>query len=157
MNINQKFWFICRENKTNHTIEFLADAEDNFYLEGGTGYATKAEAQMRVDRYKGDLSCIFIQGPNFGRYRVETRKQEYKKSLNTHLARLRIIEKTMQQDLENQQIHLEKLRQDIRDLAYANGLWGFSGLPKMREFISLAREYNVFSDTELRKFIYERE
>ena len=153
--INQKAWYVARVNFKTHKVEYLDNDRDVFYCEGVKGYATKAEAHQRADRYQGDLRNVFIQGPNYGRYRLEDRRSMYQKSFNTTLARFKIMDRFVFQATENQDELAAELRKMLHDFAISNGIWQFSGLSKMKDFIDLCSKYGALSDAEMVRLIYE--
>lgn len=149
--INQKAWFVARDNFKNHTIEYLDHDRDVFYLEGVAGYATKAEAYQRLDKYRGSLIGVFVQGPNYGRYSIQSRSVLVHQSFNTFICRLQIMDKMVAQDKGD----AEELRRTLHDFAIAEGIWSFSGLPKMKEFLMLCCKYDALSEKELARLIYD--
>ena len=153
--INQKAWYVARVNFKTHKVEYLDNDRDIFYCEGVKGYATKAEAHQRADRYQGDLRNVFIQGPYYGRYRLDDRRSMYQKSFNTTLARFKIMDRFVFQATENQDELAAELRKMLHDFAIINGIRQLSSLSKMEDFIELCSKYGALGDAEMVRLIYE--
>ena len=152
--VNQRAWFVARENYAKHVVEYLDDLEDSFLIEGVGGYATKEEAHKRVDRYKGDKRGLFLIGPKYGRYHLGDKRPAQKNHLNTKLARFEILDRIAEREGARDN-EIESLRRLLKEFVIANGIWSFSNQQKTKDFLHLCRKYNALSDAELRKAVYE--
>ena len=151
---NQAAWFVARDNFKNHTIEYLDNERDVFYVEGVTGYTTKEEARERAERYKGDVRGLFIMGPKYGRYRILDARRPGRKPKNIQLARFEMFDRMNERNPTPEAA--EELRSMIRSFIKEEGIWCMSNLPKTRDLVSLILKYQVLTDAELVKVIYAR-
>lgn len=152
--LNQKAWFVARENFKNHTVEYLDDQHDVFYIKGVKGYATKTEAHERVDRYKGDTRGLFIVGPKYGRYNITDQRPDARHRQNTHLLRFEIMDRMIEREGASAEV-VEELRGLLKNFALTNGILCFSNLQKTKDFLNLLKKYNVLTKDELRKALYD--
>lgn len=149
--INQRAWYVARENYKNHTVEYLDDKRDVFYVEGVQGYPTKAEAQMRADNFQGDKRGVFLIGPNYGRYNLTDNRANPRKSFNVQLTRLQLMDRVATPET------VDELRQMIRDFALTHGVWCMSNISLTRDLLTLVRKYNAITDAELVNLVYDTE
>lgn len=151
--INQKAWYVCRDNFANNSIEYL-DNDADVFVKHALGYPTKAEAQERADKYQFDKKGMFLQGPLYGRYRISDTRIIRKKSFNTELCRFEIMDKMVQQSIDKTTKGLE-MKETLRRFVYQEGVWNFTGLAKLQRFLYLCKKYEAFTDKELASIIYD--
>lgn len=151
--INQRGWFVARENFKTHKLEYLHHKTDHWYLEGCQGYGCKAEALERADRYQGEDCYMFIIGPSYGRYRISSKRESQRsvQPLNTRLARLMLMDRVATED------DVPELKRLLREFVMSHGVWCFSSQRKAREFIMMIGKYDVLTDAELARLMYERD
>lgn len=152
--VNQRVWFVARENYVKHVVEYLDDVKDSFLIQGVPGYATKQEAHKRVDRYKGDKRGLFLIGPKYGRYHLGDKRSAQRRHHNTQLARFEILDRIAEREGARDN-EIESLRSILKDFVLTHGVWSFSNIQKTKDFLHLCRKYNALSDAELRKAVYE--
>ena len=147
--INQGVWYVARENFKTHKLEYLDNERDLFYVEGVVGYTSKAEALVRVDKFVGDKSYMFIVGPQYGRYKITEARPAQRQSLNTQLLRFEYLDKVATPET------VDELRRMLRDFALAQGVWQFSNIPKTKAFVGLLEKHGSLTDKELAWLVYD--
>ena len=152
--INQKAWFVARENYAKHVVEYLDDIKDSFLVRGVPGYATKQEAHERVERFKGDHRGLFIIGPKYGRYHLGGKRSPQRPHKNTQLARFEILDRIAEREGAREG-EIESLRGILKDFVLTHGIWSFSNIQKTKDFLHLCRKYNVLIDAELARVVYD--
>ncbi len=150
-------WLIARYDLKGD-VEYLDNNQDLFYRVGVVGYVTKKEALDRLRKYKGSRDKLWIQGPHGGYYSAtDSRRTRYvNQSHNSQVARFVLMDKSIIQNNNRSEL-VEEMRQLLNRFALEHGLWSFSGLAKMKQFLELCKKYNALSDSELRRAIYDQE